>query len=99
MSETIVIATCVNLDGRKVSIYQLGRSYLVSDKPVQGCAHDRGWKVQKIEPDLYGYVCNCGCGTISASNPDDPTAVRYVRHVPGPDDKVLPPIDYKAGEL
>lgn len=99
MSETIIIATCVNLEGRIVRLLQSGRSYLVaSENAPKECPHDKGWTIKKVEPDLYGYVCNL-CHTVSASNPDNPSAVRYVRHTPGPDDKVLPPIDYKAGEL
>ena len=88
MSETIVIATCVNLEGFKVSLLQIGRSYLVSANAPKECPHDKGWTVKKVEPDLYGYVCNCGCGTVSSSHPDDPSLVRYVRHTPGPEDKV-----------
>lgn len=98
MSEMIVIATCINLDGRKKSIFQLGGSYLVSDVPAEGCSHAKGFKAEKVEPDLYAWVCCAGCGFRSASHPTDPDAVRYVRHVPGPEDKVLPPIDYSAGE-
>lgn len=90
MSETIIIATSTNLEGRRVTLFQLGRSYLVSDSvSPKECPHDKGWSVKKVEPDLYGYVCNCGCGTISVSHPDDPAAVRYVRHEPSAEDKTI----------
>ncbi len=89
MSAETVIATVVNLEGRIIQLLQIGRSYLVASSAPKECPHDKGWTAEKVEPDLYAWVCNCGCGTQSASHPDDPTAVRYVRHVPGPEDKVI----------
>jgi hypothetical protein len=97
MSAEVIIAQCENLHGVAIVIIQQGSSYMVGELKA-GCKHERGFKAEKIEPELYAWVCTDHCGFTSASHPTDPTAVRYVRHVPGPEDKVLPKIDYKAGE-
>jgi hypothetical protein len=90
MSETITLVTCKDTYGRVIHLLQIGRSFLVaSDVSPKECPHDKGFKALPVEPDLYAYVCNCGCGFKSASNPDDPTAVRFVRHVPSPEDKAV----------
>lgn len=71
----------------------------MSDRELfEGCKHDKGFTAEKVEPDLYAWVCNHRCGFNAAGNPDDPTAVRYVRHVPKAEDKQLPLIDWKKGE-
>lgn len=100
MSAAIVMTTFIDLEGVDVVLVRRGRVYNVADtaKLFGGCKHDNGFTAEKVEPDLYAWVCNHHCGFSSASHPTDPTAVRYVRHTPGPEDKTLPPVDWKAGE-
>src|SRR5687768_8476003 len=97
----IVLLPFINLQGQAKSLLQSGGSYLVVDTAAlqRECKHDEGFSLTKVEPDLHGYACNCRCGFSLSFNPADFTAsVAYVRHEPSPEDKVLPPIDWKAGE-